>query len=276
MSFFPNAIWSRLICSTVFVALLSQTNTCYAKTPSLIPQNEKYLAAKNKSLSAGQAWLLNQTSLIMGEYEVYVNKDGLRAYCSRSGLTFIAKAPDWKPLGYSLRAKSLWQPKSSDEFNPSAGPFKILAIGGIPALPSIPLVHKGTIDIQGLHCENFSTSDEWTNAQSKLVGERKVNARSPRKAQLQAAELNVPKPAYTILAQIYGLPRYPLAPIFYNYVSFQHAVKPVLVTNSTKVTKVPKDWLSIPKGLKSVNNAQNLNLDQTAQSGMENLFGAEP
>lgn len=267
---------SSFTISIVLALILSQNNICYGKTPNLIPQNEKYIATKNKSLSAGQAWNLNQSSLIMGEYEVFINKDGLRAHCSRSGLTFTAKAPDWKPVGFSLRAKSLWQPRSSDEFNPSAGPFKILAIGGIPALPSIPLVHKGTKDIQGLHCENFATSDEWTNAQTKLVGEGKFNSRSARKAQFQAAELNVPKPAYTILEQIYGLPRYPLAPIFYNYVSFQHAVKPVLVTNSIKVTKVPKDWLSVPKGLKSVKNAQDLNLDQTAQSGMENLFGAEP
>lgn len=256
--------------------LAGANHLCFAKNDATIPKGEKYIQASKLSLAAGQAWNLNQSSLIMGEYDVLVNKEGIKATCSRSGLTFVAKAPEWKPLGYSQRAKALWQPKSNEEFNPSAGPCKVLAIGGIPALSSIPLVHQGTKTIQGLVCENFVTSEEWTKRQGDLVKQDRVNSRSARKAQFQAAELNLPKPSYTILEQIYGLPRYPLAPIFYNYVSFQHAVKPVLVTNNIKVSKVPKDWLAIPKGLHIVRDAQDLNLDQTAQSGMENLFGAEP
>lgn len=274
MSLFRKSLFAVALISALIQS--GHRSCCIAKDPIAISKTEKYHPASNRNLAPGEAWSLHQTSLIMGEYDVLLNKEGIKASCSRSGLTFIAKAPEWKPLGYSQRAKALWQPKGSEEFNPSAGPFKVLAIGGIPALPSIPLVHQGTKTIQGLVCENFVTSEEWSKKQGDLVNQDKFNIRSARKAQFQAAELNLPKPTYTILEQIYGLPRYPLAPIFYNYVSFQHAVKPVLVTNNIKVSKVPKDWLVVPKGLRIVKDAQDLNLDQTAQSGMENLFGAEP
>lgn len=238
-------------------------------------KNESKNAAKATTvakLPPGRAWSFHQSSIILGEFDVLVNSSGLRAECRRSGITFIAHAPDWYPIGYSSRSGTIWRTKK-ESFAPINDTCKSLPILGLPNIWLIPVVHKGHKDVSGFACESFITTQKWTAEQVKQFEQHLVNKSVPRSAEYQATEIDLPKQAYGILEKIYGAPTCALMPIHFSYTTMKGSVAIALRTDSVKQATPPKNWLEIPPKLKPVKTFNELNMDQGAQAGAEDLFG---
>ncbi|MBP9093968.1 hypothetical protein KBI23_23300 [bacterium] len=227
---------------------------------------------KPTNLPPGKAWSLRQKSLILGEYEVFVSNVGLRASCKRSGLTFIARAPLWNPIGFSTLSGNIWRPKK-ENFAPVNDMCKSLSMLGLPNIWLIPVEHIGRKEASGFTCDNFSTTQAWTKDQLKQYSQGLIQRTSPYAAEYQAANVSLPKPACQILEQIYGVPSCSLLPIRFTYKKMTHNTNIALETTSCQIATPPKNWLDLPVNLKAVKTFNELNMDKGAQAGAEDLFG---
>ncbi len=229
-------------------------------------------AVRATKLTPGKAWALHQSTMILGEFDVLINSSGLRAECKRSGIVFVAQAPNWNPSAYSLRSNAIWKAKK-ESFAPIEDICKSLPILGLPNVWLIPVVRLGQKDVSGFACESFITTQKWTADQVKQYQERLINKTFPRSAEYQATEIDLPKPAYGILEKIYGSPHCALMPIRFTYTTMKGSVAVALRSDTIKQVTPPKKWLELPVNLKQVKTFNELNMDQGAQAGAEDLFG---
>lgn len=237
------------------------------------PQTLQPAVHAGKRLRKGEVWHLKQSSILLGDYDVDVNAVGLRASCQRSGLVFVAAAPDWKAVCYNERAGNIWRPEKKD-FTPAYSMFKSLNIAGMPSVSTLPLVESKKTKVLGFECNTYKTTAKFTSEQKAQLDQRLITSRFPREAEYRAARALLPVPACRLLENIFGMPAYGEMPLFYSYISFGHAVKSVLLTHSCAVVPEPKNWLSVPRQGKLVKNFAELNMDKGAESGIENLFGS--
>lgn len=226
-----------------------------------------------KKPGPGQVWKLQQHGIVFGDIDVYLNKNGVRTECPRSGITILAQAPKFSVVAYNVRAKTIWKP-TLDKFAPADVMLKSLTLAGLPSASKFPLVPSGTKEVNGLVCQTYSTSDEWSKQQIALFKGKKFSQRFPRKAEFQGVDLHVPTVIYTILEKIDGAPMIPLMPLNYGYSCLGHAKTTLVATNNCRVAEAPKDWLTVPKGFKTVASYQALNMDEAAESGIDELFGS--
>ncbi|CAN5132208.1 hypothetical protein BH11CYA1_BH11CYA1_06930 [soil metagenome] len=225
-----------------------------------------------KQLKAGQVWKLQQHGVVFGDLDVYISKNGLRTDCARSGITVIAQGPRFDVVAFNLRANAIWKP-SRDKFAPAEAMLKSLTLAGLPSSSKFPLVPSKPKIVNGLKCETYSTTNAWSKQQIDLFADKRFSARFPRRAEFQGIDLHVPKDIYSILEKIDGAPSLPLLPLEYSY-DCLNGKRTTLVGSSTcRIVEAPKDWLKLPTGLKTVTSFQALNMDQAAQSGINELFG---
>lgn len=219
-----------------------------------------------------QVWKLQQHGIVFGDIDVYLNKNGLRTECSRSGITIIAQAPKFDVVAYNWRAKTIWKPTLA-KFAPADVMLKSLTLIGLPSASKFPLVPSGTKEVNGVVCQIYSTTDDWSKQQIALFKGKKFSDRFPRKAEFQGVDLHVPTVIYNILEKIDGAPMIPLMPLNYGYSCLGHARTTLVASNNCRVVAAPKDWLKLPEGFKTVNSYQALNMDEAAESGIDELFG---
>lgn len=225
-----------------------------------------------KKPGPGQVWKLQQHGIVFGDIDVYLNKNGLRTECPRSGIIILAQAPKFDVVAYNVRAKTLWKP-TLEKFAPADVMLKSLTLIGLPSASKFPLVPSGTKEVNGLVCQTYSTPDAWTKQQIALFKGKKFSDRFPRKAEFQGVDLHVPTVIYNILEKIDGAPMIPLLPLSYGYSCLGHARTTLVATNNCRITEAPKDWLTVPQGFKTVSSYQALNMDEAAESGIDELFG---
>lgn len=219
-----------------------------------------------------QVWKLQQHGIVFGDIDVYLNKNGLRTECPRSGITIIAQAPKFDVVAYNWRAKTIWKPTLA-KFAPADVMLKSLTLIGLPSASKFPLVPSGTKEVNGVVCQLYSTTDDWSKQQIALFKGKKFSDRFPRKAEFQGVDLHVPTVIYNILEKIDGAPMIPLMPLNYGYSCLGHARTTLVASNNCRVVAAPKDWLKLPEGFKTVNSYQALNMDEAAESGIDELFG---
>lgn len=254
----------------LLIALL--TLCCSRAQGGQIKPESKPEAIRATKLAPGKAWSLHQSSMILGEFDVLINSTGLRAECKRSGIIFVAQAPNWNPTAYSLRSNAIWKAKK-ESFAPVEDICKSLPILGLPNIWLIPVVRLGQKDVSGFSCESYITTRKWTAEQVKQYQERLVNKTFPRSAEYQATEINLPKPAYGIFEKIYGAPHCALMPIHFTYTTMKGSVAVALRSNTIKQVTPAKNWLNLPVNFKQVKTFNELNMDKGAQAGAEDLFG---
>ncbi len=220
-----------------------------------------------------QVWKLQQHGIVFGDIDVYLNKNGLRTECPRSGITIIAQAPKFDVVAYNWRAKTIWKPTLA-KFAPADVMLKSLTLIGLPSASKFPLVPSGTKEVNGVVCQTYSTTDDWSKQQIALFKGKKFSDRFPRKAEFQGVDLHVPTVIYNILEKIDGAPMIPLLPLNYGYSCLGHARTTLVASNNCRVVAAPKDWLKLPEGFKTVTSYQALNMDEAAESGIDELFGS--
>jgi hypothetical protein len=226
-----------------------------------------------KKPGLGQVWKLQQHGIVFGDIDVYLNKNGLRTECPRSGITILAQAPKFDVVAYNVRAKTIWKP-TLDKFAPADVMLKSLTSIGLPSASKFPLVPSGTKAVNGLVCQTYSTTDAWTKQQIALFKGQKFSDRFPRKAEFQGVDLHVPTVIYNILEKVDGAPMIPLLPLNYGYSCLGHAKTTLVATNNCRIVDAPKDWLKVPERFKTVTSYQALNMDEAAESGIDELFGS--
>ena len=219
-----------------------------------------------------QVWKLQQHGIVFGDIDVYLNKNGLRTECPRSGITIIAQAPKFDVVAYNWRAKTIWKPTLA-KFAPADVMLKSLTSIGLPSASKFPLVPSGTKEVNGVVCQTYSTTDDWSKQQIALFQGKKFSDRFPRRAEFQGVDLHVPTVIYNILEKIDGAPMIPLLPLNYGYSCLGHAKTTLVATSNCRVIDAPKDWLKVPQGFKTVTSYQALNMDEAAESGIDELFG---
>lgn len=224
-----------------------------------------------KPLRKGEVWHLKQSSILLGDYEVLVNSVGLRASCARSGLTFVASAPEWKAVGFNERKRLIWKPLRRD-FTPASSMYKALNVVGMPSVANLPLVGAEKTRVLGFDCETYKTSAQFSAEQKAQLKQGLITTRFPREAEYRAARALLPVPVCHLLEDIFGMPDYGALPLFYSFISFGHGVKSVLLTSACTVEAEPRDWLKVPQQFKTVKAFIDLNLDKESESGLENLF----
>ncbi len=226
-----------------------------------------------KKPGPGQVWKLQQHGIVFGDIDVYLNKNGLRTECPRSGIIILAQAPKFDVVAYNVRAKTIWKP-TLDKFAPADVMLKSLTLAGLPSASKFPLVPSGTKEVNGLVCQTYSTTDAWTKQQVALFQGKKFSQRFPRNAEFQGVDLHVPTVICNILEKIDGAPMIPLLPLNYSYSCLGRAKTTLVATNNCRVVEAPKDWLKVPQGFKTVSSYQALNMDEAAESGINELFGS--
>lgn len=219
-----------------------------------------------------QVWKLQQHGIVFGDIDVYINKNGLRTECPRSGITIIAQAPKFDVVAYNWHAKTIWKPTLA-KFAPADVMLKSLTLIGLPSASKFPLVPSGTKEVNGVVCQVYSSTDDWSKQQIALFKGKKFSDRFPRKAEFQGIDLHVPVVIYNILEKIDGAPMIPLLPLNYGYSCLGHARTTLVASNNCRVVAAPKDWLKLPEGFKTVTSYQALNMDEAAESGIDELFG---
>jgi len=108
---------------------------------------------------------MHHKTLILGEFDLLINKAGLRAACKRSGITFVAQAPAWRAVAFSTRSGAIWRP-APVKFRPVHEQWNSLAVIGLPGIWLIPVVRTGQGEISGFKCVSFATSDQWVRQQA--------------------------------------------------------------------------------------------------------------
>ncbi len=250
-------------------AITTGAQTAIAANP---PNASAHKVALLPPPGAGQVWSLKQTSILLGDFEVLVSSSGLRAFCPRSGITFVARPPLWQPIGFSSRSRSIWYATTA-QFHPADALMKSLSVfGGMPNVSNIPLHKRGRKVVHGLDCVDMSTDEKYSAAQLEQCNQGFISRMQARSAEYQGAQVAVPAPALNLLACIYGLPNGTTLPIFFRFINFNHGVKLVLMTEKCLVVTPGKDWLNLPTDYKRVNTFQELQMDAGAKSGVENLF----
>ena len=257
----------------IVLLLVALLTLCCNSTESEEAKPEvKAEAIRATKLGPGKAWSIHQSTIILGEFDVLVNSTGLRAECKRSGITFVARAPNWNPTAYSLRSNSIWKTKK-ESFAPINDTCKSLPILGLPNIWLIPVVPSGKKNVSGFVCQSYVTPPKWTAEQVKQYQQRMVNKSYPRSAEYQATEIFLPKPAYGLLEKIYGAPACALLPIRFTYTTMKGSIAVALRSDAIKQVTPPKNWLELPVNFKQVKTFNELNMDKGAQAGAEDLFG---
>ena len=224
-----------------------------------------------KKLGPGQVWKLQQHGVVFGDIDVCFNKSGVRTNCVRSGITVVAQAPRFDIVAYNVRAKAVWKP-TLEQFAPADVMLKSLTVAGLPLSSRLPVVPSGAKVVNGFVCQTYTSTDAWTKQQIASFQNSNFGSRFPRRAEFQGIDMQVNKTIYKILEKIYGAPNIPLLPLNYSYTCLAHRKTVLVTTYSCRIAEAAKDWLKIPEGLKSVSSFQALNMDQAAQSGIDELF----
>ena len=219
----------------------------------------------------GQVWKLRQHSVVFGDIDVCFNKNGLRTNCVRSGITVVAQAPRFAIVAYNVRANAIWKP-TLEQFAPADVMLKSLTVAGLPLASRIPVVPSGVKVVNGVVCRTYTSTAAWTRQQIASFQNSSFGSRFPRRAEFQGVDLQVNPTIYKILEKLYGAPNVPLLPLNYSYDCLAHRKTVLVATDSCKIAESAKDWLKIPEGLKPVSSFQALNMDQAAQSGIDDLF----
>ncbi|CAN5526256.1 hypothetical protein BH11CYA1_BH11CYA1_41430 [soil metagenome] len=244
-------------------------------SPAALMQKSQ-AAQKNQvkftKLPAGKAFALQQSSLILGEYDVLINSLGVKASCKRSGITFVAVPPLWNPVGYSTFSKSIWKSQRAN-FSPINDTCKSLPMLGLPSIWLIPVEHSGQKVSSGFNCETFATTPAWSNEQAKSFKQGLIQNTAPVSAKYEAANVGLPAPACQVLEKIFGTPSCSFLPIHFTFLKFNKNSSTGLETFSCHVVTPAKDWLDTPTNYKTVKTFGELNMDKGSQAGAEILFG---
>lgn len=255
--------------------LLTCTQQAFAGSATVAPNlksNKPEAQAKITKVPPGKLLALHQSSLILGDFDVLIGTEGLKASCKRSGITFVSRPPAWNPVGYSSFSRAVWKPPRTN-FSPINDMCKSLPMLGLPNTWSIPVVRTGQKDVSGFTCESFSTTQAWTKEQVKQYNQGLIQRTSPRSADYNGANLGLPAAACQILERIYGVPSCSLLPIHFTYDKLRRSIGVGLKTESYNIVIPPKNWLDIPAEYKTVKTFNELNMDKGAQAGAEDLFG---
>lgn len=259
---------ARLFVLFLFAITIGAQAAIAAKPPIAHPSAVALLPPPG----AGQVWSLEQNSILLGDFDVQISKCGLRAFCRRSGITFVARPPLWQPVCFSSRSQSIWYATTA-QFNPADTLMKSMTVfGGVPIVSNIPLRKRGRKIVHGLDCVDMSTDAKYAAAQLEQCRQGSISKLHARTAEYQGAQLPLPAGALTVLTRIYGVPAGNTLPVFFCYINFNHSVKLVLMTNKCSVVTPGKDWLKVPTNFKKVNSFQELQMDPGAKLGVENLF----
>jgi hypothetical protein len=227
--------------------------------------------------SNSKVWLLKQSGLIMGAYDVYVSDAGLRAHSLKSKLVIIAKPPDWRIIAYNADAKTTWT-GSIDQFHPTASGQRFLTMAsGIPALNAAILPQHREYTELGLKGIQFYTDTHWEEAQKALLRRNLITKDYPAQATyFGATSIAKVAPPCKILEHLFDVPSKGLVPIAYRFKKLSDGKQDVLTTLSAKEIVPPVDWLDVPKGLRKVATMEEVNRDLGAQQGIDQMLDNIP
>ena len=227
----------------------------------------------NAKATSVKVWLLKQQGIFVGQYDVYVSDQGLRAVGVRSHTVIVSRPPAWDVVAFNTNAKTMWSGKLN-EFRPTQGTQRLLiSVGGSPNLTAITFPRSANGTLSGVKTTRFFTDSAWTTAQTALYRKTLISKIYPKTANyVTTGEVTNCRQPISLLERLYSTPVQHLIPLEYTYVQFNGNNKIILTTASAKPSDAPRDWLTVPPGLRRVASMEEVSMDSTSQEGMNQML----
>lgn len=216
-------------------------------------------------------WLLKQTGILLGPCDVYVSDEGLRVQGLKSKMVIISRPPKWQIYAFNEDAQAIWSGPLSD-FHLTDRSQRFFSMVGLPTISGLSLTQEMARSELGMKGTRFYTDSRWKQEQQVLLNKKLITDQYPASATYFAATLLTKDQPAILLEHLFDTPRKNLVPLTYEYTKFTGSKEFVLRTFSTKKVSAPINWLQVPKGLKVAHNMQEVNMDQTAKNGLEQML----
>ena len=149
-------------------------------------------------------WTMQQTSQIVGDFDVYVTARGVKANNRKHALSLLCLAPYKEVLLYSERTKKYYS-ASYDTFRCPIN--RTLSVVNSGLLSETPMVKKESTTYQKLPVQSYICTQAFINRQLARYRAKDLPGRAPRDVTTFTSEaLKVDPKISWVLNRFYGLP----------------------------------------------------------------------
>lgn len=216
-------------------------------------------------------WQLVQKSRTFGIHIVSISPNAFRISNKKSGISYLAKAPNWDVYVTNDITK-VYHVQKFDKFQRLG--TRAMVLFGEPIFTSLKM--KSTpekVSSAGQDCIAYVTTQESERSQLREIQEKRQNKRAAVSANLKLSnKISSGDRAGVILERIYGLPEIKGIPMEFLYKTLVGKQKLELATEKAEQAKFKPSDFAMPASYRKVSKPEEVFQDSMGNASMDNMI----
>ncbi len=249
---------ANLLLAALFVVSISNAALSQPKKSQAQPTTTTQTKVK--------AWSIDQYSRVYGDVRALIAPGGFRMTYLKSGLNFLCLPP--------FTAMSIFNVKTGKYCIVKVASYRSLVrpmslVSGI-SITDVPLIKKTTKTIEGVKTDWYESPESFRTQQLKVRAANECAGSAVSRMHFAStSSLSIPPAIFLPASKVVEVPLTKGIPIECTYFDMDDEEKHHLKTFKCKSVQVPLSEFSLPKGLKLVNQAEQVNVGEGDQDVLD-------